>query len=844
MQTRNAIGNLLNRYRAVLKKCNFLNTFALLALLSSLNLATPSIASAADITYKDETVVSNPIYTWDNVTYTNSKHEGDVRAFESTLTLDNSIITGSYEGSSGATLTLINNSSIGGKITLDSYDAYISSNTSNLVDIQMSNLFIGSQHGNGELIAKSGSVLSYNMTIIGGTSDASNLNITNNSVGTLVLEGNSTMRELTTLVSTSLDLGKSNASKLVIEEASSINNSNSLVAGQAGQLIIGSSDKNILDRYISDNSSLTFGDNITSAFYLGEALTLTYGNFLLIDGAIVEYNSSNVSYEDKNRTPTYTYDPSNSTTNTKTAIFGANSLFVLDVTGTDAINNYALTTSTITINDNSYLLIANVGAISGTATVYVANATSITDNANNWANADSTIALNYIYTDNAFLSATGVKKSTFNFDVDIKLNTNVDEVLPSIDKNLGNLILEGVLTGNSSDGFSAIKNLTNVFGSKDERNSDILTDLANISVLTGSIGNLKSISKKTENAIQKRTSFFNNSISNNIKEITLINTKELAQAMDNTSYYLAALNSPNYVIAPKAKTEKSITLWGQGGYQKTNAENLSVSNFEYGFNSDTYSLLLGVDYNFLPNLRTGLALNLGTGTTNANSYFDKAENNFQHLGLNLYNSAFFEDIYLSDNIYINNIALALDLDYLLINNNSSVAIDAIDINAEDYLSHKLSLGLRGENIYSNQYANFVRYAGLRLNHYRVDEFYSTYNGSNVFKSDTLSATNLTLPIGFTVTEKFSPSENTVIMPTLGLGLETLIASKYIDQQIRLDGVDGSANLQAQAFERFNFQLDLGLDVKHKNMKFFANYGLNHASDITSHNIDAHIQYYF
>ena len=50
MLTKGAIGNLVNRYRAVLKKCNLINTFGSLAVASMLVLGGAGMAGAADFT--------------------------------------------------------------------------------------------------------------------------------------------------------------------------------------------------------------------------------------------------------------------------------------------------------------------------------------------------------------------------------------------------------------------------------------------------------------------------------------------------------------------------------------------------------------------------------------------------------------------------------------------------------------------------------------------------------------------------------------------------------------------------------------------------------------------------
>jgi len=48
MLTKGAIGNLVNRYRAVLKKCNLINTFGSLAVASMLVLGGAGVAGAEE----------------------------------------------------------------------------------------------------------------------------------------------------------------------------------------------------------------------------------------------------------------------------------------------------------------------------------------------------------------------------------------------------------------------------------------------------------------------------------------------------------------------------------------------------------------------------------------------------------------------------------------------------------------------------------------------------------------------------------------------------------------------------------------------------------------------------
>ena len=62
MLTKGAIGNLINRYKAVLKKCTLINVFGSLAVASMLVMGGASAASAADQDYDYEDL--KEITTW------------------------------------------------------------------------------------------------------------------------------------------------------------------------------------------------------------------------------------------------------------------------------------------------------------------------------------------------------------------------------------------------------------------------------------------------------------------------------------------------------------------------------------------------------------------------------------------------------------------------------------------------------------------------------------------------------------------------------------------------------------------------------------------------------------
>ena len=61
MLTKGAIGNLINRYRAVLKKCNLINTFGSLAVAGMMVMGTAGMAAAEDVSIDTTPKVENSL---------------------------------------------------------------------------------------------------------------------------------------------------------------------------------------------------------------------------------------------------------------------------------------------------------------------------------------------------------------------------------------------------------------------------------------------------------------------------------------------------------------------------------------------------------------------------------------------------------------------------------------------------------------------------------------------------------------------------------------------------------------------------------------------------------------
>ena len=131
-QTKGAIGNLLNRYKAVLKKCHLLNTFGSLAVAGMLVMGGAGVASAA-IAY---TPISGNVILSENMVDTKYiVQEGE----EATIDLNgHSLTLGAHEGDNGVPLYSY------GKLTLvDSVgNGYVSGATKGVVSTGEGGLFV------------------------------------------------------------------------------------------------------------------------------------------------------------------------------------------------------------------------------------------------------------------------------------------------------------------------------------------------------------------------------------------------------------------------------------------------------------------------------------------------------------------------------------------------------------------------------------------------------------------------------------------------------------------------------------------------------------------------------
>ena len=159
--TKGAIGNLINRYKAVLKKCHLMNTFGSLAVAGMLIMGGAGMAVAGAAESPDWGTAGKPTtgYTWKGETVT---HTGDVyitanykwaalAAYQDT----NWNKSGSISlGSNSATISLKSTNTPYGVIVFDNYASSENPHTSKLqLDLTGKDINISAQNDSGQATA-------------------------------------------------------------------------------------------------------------------------------------------------------------------------------------------------------------------------------------------------------------------------------------------------------------------------------------------------------------------------------------------------------------------------------------------------------------------------------------------------------------------------------------------------------------------------------------------------------------------------------------------------------------------------------------------------------------------
>ena len=246
-----------------------------------------------------------------------------------------------------------------------------------------------------------------------------------------------------------------------------------------------------------------------------------------------------------------------------------------------------------------------------------------------------------------------------------------------------------------------------------------------------------------------------------------------------------------------------------------------------GYESDIYSGVLGVDYQFACNAVLGAALTIGTADTDNKNSGVKASTDSDLVGFSVYTSKTFADV----------LGVSADIGYLTASN---------DVTANGYgQSWKFSqdtdaftIGLRTEVLAEVGAVKLVPHIGIRYTALSTDGFEAGYkteiDDQNIFQ----------MPVGVTVSGDFQTGDWTVA-PKFDLSVVPTFGDKDADLKLGITGVKATDDLAVRVIDSNPVQATLGVNATNGAWGFGLNYKLGVGSDDRMNNtFNVNVRYAF
>ena len=246
-----------------------------------------------------------------------------------------------------------------------------------------------------------------------------------------------------------------------------------------------------------------------------------------------------------------------------------------------------------------------------------------------------------------------------------------------------------------------------------------------------------------------------------------------------------------------------------------------------GYESDIYSGVLGVDYQFACNAVLGAALTIGTADTDNKNSTVKASTDSDLVGFSVYASKTFADV----------LGVSADIGYLTASN---------DVTANGYgQSWKFSqdtdaftIGLRTEVLAEVGAVKLVPHIGIRYTALSTDGFEAGYkteiDDQNIFQ----------MPVGVTVSGDFQTGDWTVA-PKIDLSVVPTFGDKDADLKLGITGVNATDDLAVRVIDSNPVQATLGVNATNGAWGFGLNYKLGVGSDDRMNNtFNVNVRYAF
>ncbi|WP_304037417.1 autotransporter domain-containing protein [Desulfovibrio piger] len=505
--------------------------------------------------------------------------------------------------------------------------------------------------------------------------------------------------------------------------------------------------------------------------------------------------------------------------NTATAVFGENSLLVVDaegVTGNQVIHADGDDSKTAFIHSGAQLRIIN--AVAGEYVTVLNGFDTIMNEHDEleagWVNNQGVENLDYMLSS----YATIVEGPDGQPDVVVVSELNdPTEALPGIDPDLAPVLNE-VWANKLNDVDSPDMGVR--FLSRAARADYVNGDAAKSAATIESAARIA-----FAGAVPQMTKMASDAATN-----AVVNRLGFADPADGAQ----AMNAEGQIVD---RNTTGFALWIAPLWQSQHGWGMEAGNLDYGFNGNLGGVSLGADYTFENAIRAGITFNIGGGyAETSGGDLNSTQNNMNFWGLGAYAGWNYE-----------NFAVMADVSYTSTWNQLEQDLDPGmgmgDLEA-DVQATAISAGLRAEYKLETSVLDVIPHVGVRYMSLNTWGYDVDARDGTVMEGDGFHQDIWTFPVGVTFSKDFTLDSGWSVKPSLDFSVIPAAGDIKAKEDVRFTGAPAVAEMETQMMDYLTWQGGVGLEMGNDTMSFGVNYTLQAGQHTTGHGVFGSFRYEF
>ena len=280
-----------------------------------------------------------------------------------------------------------------------------------------------------------------------------------------------------------------------------------------------------------------------------------------------------------------------------------------------------------------------------------------------------------------------------------------------------------------------------------------------------------------------------------------------------------------------------LALWIAPLWSNQTGFGMEAGNLDYGYNANLGGVSIGADYTWANNIRAGLMFNIGGGYAQSNGGdLNDTTNSMTFWGVGAYGGWEY-----------NNFAVMADVSYTSTWNSVEQDVDSrmgmSDLEA-DIQTSAISAGLRFEYKLETQYLDLIPHVGARYMSINTWGYDVETNGGTVLEGDGFQQNIWTFPVGITFSKELEMNNSWYFKPSVDFTVIPAAGDIKAKEDIRFTGLPYSTEMETQMMDYFTWQGGVGIEFGNDNMSVGVNYTLQAGQNSTGHGVFGMFRYEF